>query len=774
MTDDREREAGSGAARSRSGPPSVPTRIAVPGPVEPPRRGAVAPTMVPLARKRALRHGLRPAGAAATTEPMRDLVGAAAGAGTAPPATAAPPRAVPPTAPPPTAPPPTAPPPTAPPPRGPARSAVGPPRPAVPTAPAAPASPSTPAAPPEPPHPEPDEDREPTERMPHPSAPTPAAAPGGDEVPALRSVVVPASGEADLDWAATSAELSRERLRRTKPPRDTAPRNDAPREKPVREKPVREKPPREKTPREKPVREKPAVAAPVREARPRRRWTWGRTVRVLATAMSALVVLVSGLAWGATSWFETAVRQIAALDPTSASIVDPAAQAGDQNFLVVGSDTRVGATPTEDVGDPNDVPGARSDTVMIVHIPASRTGMTVVSFPRDLEIDRPACERWDSVSGAYTPQTIPDTPRVKLNSAYQVGGPRCVTKVVQQLSGLAVNHFLAVDFSGFKDMVDAVGGVPVCLDKPMRDTILGTVIPRAGTTVITGDQALDFVRARHVIGDPTSDYGRIHRQQLFLSALLRQSLSAGTLLDLGKLDALVGAVSRSTYGENIEADQMLSLGQSLSALDAHQVTFTTVPTTGVANDRGNEVLRDADDRALFGAIIDDRPLPGQPGAAPPRAAAPAVPADRVALRLVDARTDTGDAGSGSGSGDDGSGESDASASGFRSDRGSQAPSESSVAGALRGYGFTVAGGSALSSGSAAPRTVIRFTPDQAGAAATLQRAVPGAALTPEAGGSGGLVLQLGDDFQGKVVNPAAPPPAAPAAPLVNAADTACG
>jgi LCP family protein required for cell wall assembly len=477
--------------------------------------------------------------------------------------------------------------------------------------------------------------------------------------------------------------------------------------------------------------------------------------------MSALVVLVSGLAWGATSWFETAVRQIAALDPTSNSIIDAAAQAGDQNFLVVGSDTRVGATPTEDVGDSSDVPGARSDTVMIVHVPADRAGMTAVSFPRDLEIDRPACARWDSVSGDYTPQTIPPAQHVKLNSAYQVGGPRCVTQVVQQLSGLAVNHFLGVDFSGFKDMVDAVDGVPICVEKPMRDAILGTVIPRSGTSVLSGDQALNFVRARHVVGDPTSDYGRIHRQQLFLSALLRQSLSAGTLLDLGKLQALVGAVGRSTYGENIEADQLLSLGQSLSGLDAHRVTFTTVPTTGAANDRGNEVLRAADDRALFDAIIDDHPLPGQPGSGPPVAPAPPVPADRVALRLVDARSDTG------ATADDGT---DTTASGFHRDRTTTTPSETAVAGALRGYGFTVSAG-AGSTGD--PRTVIRFTPDQAPAAATLQRAVPGAVLTPQPTGTGGLVLALGDDFDGRVLDPAAPPPAPAAPALVSAADSAC-
>ncbi|MCD2192867.1 LCP family protein [Actinomycetospora endophytica] len=755
MNDDRERGARSGAPRARSttprpetpGPPSVPTRIGAGTPSDPVRRGAVPPSMVPLARKRAVRRGLRPGGAAATTEPLRDVVETASRADVAPPAEPEPPS----------------------PPRGPARSALVPPQ--------QPARPLSGARPPWPPRDpegrEPTErmlpasrapaDREPTERMlprPAPSAPTPAVAPtlapavtpttaSGPvgptpvrgaaplERPATRSV---ASGKDDAEWAATSA-----------------------------------------------------VASGVgrRLSRLRRRWTWGHTRRLLATATSVVVVLVCGLAWGATSWFETAVRQIAALDPTSSAILDPAAQAGDQNFLVVGSDTRVGAVPSEDVGDASDVAGARSDTVMIVHVPADRSRVTVVSFPRDLEIDRPACEHWDSVSGNYTPQTMVETPQVKLNSAYQVGGPRCTTKVVQQLSGLAINHFLAVDFSGFKDMVDAVDGVPICVDKPMRDTILGTVIPRAGTSVLTGDQALNFVRARHVVGDPTSDYGRIHRQQLFLSALLRQSLSAGTLLDLGKLQNLVGAVSRSTYGENIEADQLLSLGQSLSGLSAGDVTFTTVPTTGVANSRGNEVLRGADDRALFDAVIDDRPLPGQPGAAPPAAPAPTVPADRVALTLVDDRS--GSSGSGdttnaassttrsSVDGTDGSdgsggsgGDSTSSASGFRNDRSTQGPSRTSVAGALRGYGFTVtSGGAPTSSASSASRTAIRFTPDQAGAAATLQRAVPGAVLTPQQGGSGGLVLALGDDFDGRVLDPAAPPPAAPAPALVNAADSVC-
>ena len=208
-----------------------------------------------------------------------------------------------------------------------------------------------------------------------------------------------------------------------------------------------------------------------------------------------------------------------------------------------------------------------------------------------------------------------------------------------------------------------------------------------------------------------------------------------------------------------------------------------MPTTGVANSRGNEVLRAADDRALFDSVINDRPLPGQPGATPPPAPAPLVPAEQVALRLVDARSDSGDAAAAAastgssvegGTGDDSSdGGSSDDASGFRRDRTAQGPSETSVAGALRGYGFTVSGGGTRGPPSDS-HTAIRFSPDQAGAAATLQRAVPGAVLAPQAGGSGQLVLQLGDDFDGRVLNPTAPPPAAPAPALVNAADSVCG
>src|SRR5207253_5445731 len=139
-----------------------------------------------------------------------------------------------------------------------------------------------------------------------------------------------------------------------------------------------------------------------------------------------------------------------------------------------------------------------SDTIMIAHLPANRARAVIISFPRDLEVDRPACEGWDDKTGKYNGKQIPPATAVKINSIYSAGGPKCMTKVVQALSGININHFVGIDFNGFKEMVDAVQGVQVCVEKPLKDSVLGVVVKDAGKEVtLTGDQALNFVRARH-------------------------------------------------------------------------------------------------------------------------------------------------------------------------------------------------------------------------------------------------------------------------------------
>lgn len=334
--------------------------------------------------------------------------------------------------------------------------------------------------------------------------------------------------------------------------------------------------------------------------------------RIAAVALAALVFLATGIAWGAKTWFESKFNQIAALDEGSSDILP--GQIGDENFIILGSDTREGADTEENVGDADAVGGARSDTLMVAHIPEDRARAVVVSFPRDLEITRPECESWDPETGEYG-DVVPAQEATKINTAYAVGGPKCVTKVVQDITGMKINHFVGVDFHGFKDMVDAVDGVPVQIDEPVVDETLGDVVTETGLVELRGDQALSYVRARKVYSDPTfSDYGRMERQQKFLSALLTKTLSSEVLFDTDKLTGFVDAFAKATFGENIGVDQMLTLAQSMRGFDAGAVQFLTIPTVGESNERGNEVVLEEDSRALFDAIIDNTPLPGEEGA----------------------------------------------------------------------------------------------------------------------------------------------------------------
>jgi LCP family protein required for cell wall assembly len=339
--------------------------------------------------------------------------------------------------------------------------------------------------------------------------------------------------------------------------------------------------------------------------------------RIAAAVVAGLVFLGIGGAWGAQTYFDAKFTQISALDENSSDIQDAAAQANDENFLMVGSDTRDGATAEEGIGTADSNPGARSDTVMVAHIPADRQRVVVTSFPRDLEIDRPECQRWDPAQSKTTDEKVAEQKIAKLNTAYAVGGPPCITKVIQQLTGLRINHFVGIDFNGFKEMVDAVHGVTVHNEIPIDDTVLGKVLLETGDVTISGDQALNFVRARHVKGDKTSDYGRIKRQQEFIGALLRKVMSSDVVLDPGKLSDFITAFAKATFGDNLGVKQMMTLAQSMKGLDSSKITFLTVPTVGLPNTRGNEVLVRSKTKALFDALRNNTPLPNPNAPIPP-------------------------------------------------------------------------------------------------------------------------------------------------------------
>jgi LCP family protein required for cell wall assembly len=198
---------------------------------------------------------------------------------------------------------------------------------------------------------------------------------------------------------------------------------------------------------------------------------------------------------------------------------------------------------------------------MLVNIPANRKRVVAVSFPRDLAITPMQCEAWNPDTGKYGPVLDQKTgklgPKIvttetKLNSTFSFGGPKCLVKEIQKLSGLSINRFIAIDFVGFARMVEALGGVEVCSTTPLQDYELGTVLEHSGRQRIDGPTALNYVRARQVTTEFNGDYGRIKRQQLFLSSLLRSLISEDTLTSPNKLNSVVNMFINSSYVDNVQ------------------------------------------------------------------------------------------------------------------------------------------------------------------------------------------------------------------------------
>lgn len=286
-----------------------------------------------------------------------------------------------------------------------------------------------------------------------------------------------------------------------------------------------------------------------------------------------------------------------------------------QNILLLGSDTRAGANGN--AGNSNGQQStAQSDTLMIAHISGDRQHVTILSIPRDLRVKAPTCRTWDSTTGKVsdTIQPVNATSRWKITNAYAVGGPACTVLAVQKLTGLRLDQLIGIDFVGFKTMVDALHGVSVNICKPIRDKVLGLVVASGGQQTIQGDQALSLVRAREVIGDSSGDTGangRIHRQQVVLSAMLRQVTSAGTLLNPSKLSDFLDAFVHATFTDNVDVDSLVELSHQLGNLSPGKVTFYTLPTHPNPADNGDSQLADAIDPAVFAALANDELLPGQ-------------------------------------------------------------------------------------------------------------------------------------------------------------------
>ncbi|MCQ0015621.1 LCP family protein [Actinomadura madurae] len=281
------------------------------------------------------------------------------------------------------------------------------------------------------------------------------------------------------------------------------------------------------------------------------------------------------------------------------------------NILLIGSDTREGENSEYAVPG---MAGARSDTTILLHLSPNRDQAVGISFPRDSMVKIPACKK---EKGGTVPAQFG-----MLNAAFAFAGPTCTWKTLESLTGIHIDHFVQVDFAGFKRMVDALGGVEICVDKPVNDPRAELHLP-AGKQTVKGDEALGYVRARYSLGDG-SDLERIERQQKFMAAVVDKATSGSVLTDPAKTYKFLKAATKSmTTDDDLDLAGMRKLADGLKGMSAGQVRFVTVPVEGYAPDPNRVQWNEALAKPLFEAIRHDDELPAapaSPGPAKPGAA----------------------------------------------------------------------------------------------------------------------------------------------------------
>lgn len=239
------------------------------------------------------------------------------------------------------------------------------------------------------------------------------------------------------------------------------------------------------------------------------------------------------------------------------------------NVLLVGTDGRDKITPAEKrkyhLGG---APCHCTDTIMLVHVSADRSRVSVVSLPRDSYAVVP--EHTDPA----TRKRYPAHP-VRLNAAYAQGGPQLTVQTVERMTGVQINHYLEVDFTSFMKTVDVLGGVDICTARPLKDSYTGLDLP-VGTSKLDGGQALQYVRSRHL--DAASDLGRMQRQQRFMASLIAKTTSSGVLLNPVKFRDVASTVFGSVRADKgFGPDEMLSIGQAMRGFKPASSEFTSVP-----------------------------------------------------------------------------------------------------------------------------------------------------------------------------------------------------
>ncbi len=329
----------------------------------------------------------------------------------------------------------------------------------------------------------------------------------------------------------------------------------------------------------------------------------GRRSRLLRRVGLGMVLLV--LAGTATGWWLYNKLDGNITEDTSAAAElrryereRPAHLAtGAQNILLIGSDSRSGRN---NAGYGRDKGTQRSDTTILLHLPQDRRSATAVSIPRDLMTDIPVCTQPD---GSRTAEQF-----AQFNWAFEWGGAACTIRTVEKLTGIRIDHHMVIDFDGFKKMVDAIGGVEVCLKEPVND-VEAKLRLAAGLQTLQGEKALGFVRARHSLGNG-SDTERMGRQQQFLGSLVKKVQSNGVLLNPTRLYPLLDAATSSVTTDPGLASLrgLYELVRGMRDIPTDQVKFLTVPRRPYAPNPNRDELVEPGAERLFQQLRMDKPV----------------------------------------------------------------------------------------------------------------------------------------------------------------------
>ena len=329
-----------------------------------------------------------------------------------------------------------------------------------------------------------------------------------------------------------------------------------------------------------------------------------RPIRII-TSLSLAIVAISAFSWLGLGQVSGAINRI---DVFGSLDNRPDKPSSALNYLLVGSDTREGLTKEQSkllrVGTTKSAAGARSDTMLLVHISKSRDKATIISIPRDSLVTIP-----EHPSSLNKEKIVPAA-KGKINAAFAWGGAPLLIQTIEQETNIKIDHYIEIGFAGFAGMVDALGGIDVCTKRDIDDPNSHLVLS-AGVHTLNGIESLKYVRTRDF--DGMGDLGRMQRQQQFMSAVLRKVTSTGVLLNPIKLVNFFNATIATVRTDSeLNRNDLIVLAKQLKNLSPSKVRTLTIPL-GNANARvpglGSVVTWDsvlAPD--LFNRLREDLPL----------------------------------------------------------------------------------------------------------------------------------------------------------------------